>query len=218
MPQLFRPSANTIARVVLIGILVVPFFLIGLAYAVMRSPYTTGQNITLNQPVPFSHKHHVGEEGIDCRYCHTSVENSPFAGLPPTTTCMTCHSQLFTNAPMLAPVRASLAQHKPIHWQRVHRLPAYVYFDHSIHIAKGVGCTTCHGQVETMPLMRQEAPLTMGWCLDCHRNPAPNLRPQSQIFSTTWTAPADQLEQGRKLLAQYHIDTEHLTDCSRCHR
>jgi len=218
VPQLFRPSANTIARVVLVGILVVPFFLIGLAYAVMRSPYTTGQNITLNQPVPFSHKHHVGEEGIDCRYCHTSVENSPFAGLPPTTTCMTCHSQLFTNAPMLAPVRASLAQHKPIHWQRVHRLPAYVYFDHSIHIAKGVGCTTCHGQVETMPLMRQEAPLTMGWCLDCHRNPAPNLRPQSQIFSTTWTAPADQLEQGRKLLAQYHIDTEHLTDCSRCHR
>ena len=218
MPQLFRPSANTIARVVLVGILVVPFFLIGLAYAVMRSPYTTGQNITLNQPVPFSHKHHVGEEGIDCRYCHTSVENSPFAGLPPTTTCMTCHSQLFANAPMLAPVRASLAQHKPIHWQRVHRLPDYVYFDHSIHIAKGVGCTTCHGQVETMPLMRQDAPLTMGWCLDCHRNPAPNLRPQSQTFSTAWTPPADQLEQGRKLLAQYHIATEHLTDCSRCHR
>ncbi|MGH6683683.1 MAG: cytochrome c3 family protein [Pseudolabrys sp.] len=218
MPQLFRPSANTIARVVLVGILVVPFFLIGLAYAVMRSPYTTGQNITLNQPVPFSHKHHVGEEGIDCRYCHTSVENSPFAGLPPTTTCMTCHSQLFTNAPMLAPVRASLAQHKPIHWQRVHRLPAYVYFDHSIHIAKGVGCTTCHGQVETMPLMRQEAPLTMGWCLDCHRNPVPNLRPRSQIFSTTWTPPADQIEQWRKLLVQYHIDTAHLTDCSRCHR
>jgi hypothetical protein len=216
--QIFRPWANTVARVILVAILVGPFLLIGLAYAVIRSPYATGQNITLNQPVPFSHKHHVGDNGIDCRYCHTSVENSPFAGLPPTTTCMTCHSQLFASADILAPVRSSLTQHKPIHWQRVHRLPAYVYFDHSVHIAKGVGCTTCHGHVETMPLMRQAAPLTMGWCLDCHRNPAPNLRPQSQIFSTTWMPPRDQLEQGRKLLVQYHIETEHLTDCSRCHR
>jgi ferredoxin len=146
------------------------------------------------------------------------VENSAFAGLPPTTTCMTCHSQLFTSADMLAPVRASLSQHKPIHWQRVHRLPAYVYFDHSVHVAKGIGCSTCHGAVDDMPLMRQVAPLTMGWCLDCHRNPAPNLRPESQIFSTTWAPPKDQLEQGRELLVQYHIETEHLTDCSRCHR
>ena len=218
MPQIFRPSANTIARIVLVAILVGPFIFIGLAYAVMLSPYTTGQNVTLRQPIPFSHKHHVGDDGIDCRYCHTSVENSAFAGLPPTTTCMTCHSQLFTNSAMLAPVRESLAEHKPIHWQRVHRLPAYVYFDHSIHIAKGIGCTTCHGAVDTMPLMRQAAPLTMGWCLDCHRNPAPNLRPQAKIFDTQWTPPKDQLAEGKKLLVQYHIDTEHLTDCSRCHR
>jgi hypothetical protein len=218
VPQTFRPSANTIARVALVSILVGPFVLIGLAYAVMRSPYTTGQHVTLRQPIPFSHKHHVGDDGIDCRYCHTSVEKSAFAGLPPTTTCMTCHSQLFTNARMLAPVRASLAQHTPIHWQRVHRLPDYVYFDHSIHIAKGIGCTTCHGQVEAMPLMRQEAPLTMGWCIDCHRDPTPYLRPKSQIFSTTWTAPKDQLARAKNLLVQYHIDTEHLTDCSRCHR
>ena len=148
MPQIFRPSANTVARVVLVAILVGPFLMIGLAYAVMRSPYTTGQDVTLRQPIPFSHKHHVGDDGIDCRYCHTSVEQSAFAGLPPTTTCMTCHSQLFTNAQMLAPVRASLAQHKPIHWQRVHRLPNYVYFDHSVHIAKGIGCSTCHGAVD----------------------------------------------------------------------
>ena len=216
--QIFRPAANTIARVVLIAIVVGPFLLIGLAYAVMRSSYVTGQNVTLHQPIPFSHKHHVGDDGIDCRYCHTSVEKSAFAGLPPTTTCMTCHSQLFTNAAMLAPVRNSLAEHKPIHWQRVHRLPDYVYFDHSVHIAKGIGCTTCHGPVGTMPLMRQAAPLTMGWCLDCHRNPAPNLRPPSQIFSLNWAPPKDQLEQSKKLLVQYHIQTEHLTDCSRCHR
>ncbi len=218
MPQIFRPSANTIVRIVLVAILVGPFLLIGLAYAVMRSPYSTGQNITLNQPVPFSHKHHVGDNGIDCRYCHTSVEKSAFAGLPPTTTCMTCHSQLFANADMLASVRASLARHKPIHWQRVHRLPAYVYFDHSVHIAKGIGCSTCHGAVDEMPLMRQVAPLTMGWCLDCHRNPGPNLRPQSEIFNLHWTQPSNQLAESKKLLIRYHIDTEHLTDCSRCHR
>jgi hypothetical protein len=218
VPQLFRPSASTIARIVLVAILVCPFMAIGLAYAVMRSSYVTGQDLTLRQPIPFSHKHHVGDNGIDCRYCHTSVETSAFAGLPPTTTCMTCHSQLFTNAQMLAPVRESLAERKPIHWQRVHRLPDYVYFDHSVHVAKGIGCTTCHGAVDTMPLMRQQAPLTMGWCLDCHRNPAPNLRPQSEIFSVHWSPPKDQLAEGKKLLVQYHIDTEHLTDCSRCHR
>lgn len=218
MPQLFRPSANTIARVTLVAFLVMPILSVGLAYAVMRSPYTTGENIAVRQPVPFSHEHHVGELGIDCRYCHTSVEKSAFAGMPPTKTCMTCHSQLFTDAAMLAPVRQSLAEHKPIHWQRVHILPGYVYFDHSIHIAKGVGCTTCHGAVDTMPLMKQAAPLTMGWCLNCHRNPAPNLRPPSEIFSTSWKPPKDQLEQGRKLMAQYLIHTDHLTDCSVCHR
>ena len=218
MPQIFKPSANTIARIVLVASLVVPFLCIGLAYAMMRAPYTTGEDITVRQPVSFSHEHHVGELGIDCRYCHTSVERSAFAGLPPTKTCMTCHSQLFTNAAMLAPVRKSLAEHKPIHWQRVHILPDYVYFDHSIHIAKGVGCTTCHGAVDTMPLIKQAAPLTMGWCLDCHRNPAPHLRPQSEIFSTSWKSPKDQLEQGRRLMAQYLIHTEHLTDCSICHR
>ncbi len=218
MPQLFPPAADTIARVFLVAILVVPILIIAAAYALTQSPYVTGQSITLGQPVPFSHKHHVGEVGLDCRYCHTGVETSAFAGMPPTTTCMTCHSQLFANAEMLAPVRQSLADNKPLHWARVHRLPDYVYFDHSIHVAKGVGCTTCHGQVETMPLMRQETPLTMGWCLDCHRNPAPNLRPRNQIFSTQWTPPEDQLEQGKRLLTEYHIKTEHLADCSRCHR
>jgi hypothetical protein len=131
---------------------------------------------------------------------------------------MTCHSRLFTKVAMLAPVRESLADNVPIRWTRVNRLPDYVYFDHSIHIAKGVGCSTCHGEVASMPLMRQAAPLTMGWCLDCHRNPAPNLRPPDKIFDMQWTPPNDRDDQSKRLLVAYHIDTEHLTDCSRCHR
>jgi hypothetical protein len=218
MPQLFPPAADTIARLVLVVILVSPIVAIGGAYAIMSSQYVTGQSITPHQPIPFSHAHHVGDVGLDCRYCHTSVEKAAFAGMPPTATCMTCHSQLFTNAAMLGPVRQSLANGKPIHWTKVNRLPDYVYFDHSVHTANGVGCSTCHGAVQDMPLTRQAAPLTMGWCVDCHRNPAPNLRPQAKIFDMQWTPPKDQAEQGRRLLVEYHISTEHLTDCSRCHR
>jgi hypothetical protein len=218
MPQLFRPGADTIARTVLVCILIFPFAFVGIAYAFMRSPYVTGQSVTLTQPVPFSHQHHVGGLGLDCRYCHTSVETGRFAGMPPTSTCMTCHSQLYTNTAMLAPVRESLAEHRPLHWQRVNRLPDYVYFDHSIHIAKGVGCSTCHGAVSRMPLLRQAAPLTMGWCLDCHRNPVSQIRPHSAVFDDNWTAPKDQLELGRRRLVEYHIQLEHLTDCSKCHR
>jgi hypothetical protein len=218
MAQIFRPYADTLTRAVLVAILVVPFLAIGIAYAVMRSSYITGENITLEQPVPFSHEHHISGLGIDCRYCHAGVERSAVAGVPPTHTCMTCHSQLYTQAEMLEPVRRSLADNKPIRWNKVNRLPDYAYFDHSIHIAKGVGCTTCHGPVGRMPLMRAGAPLTMGWCLDCHRNPAPNLRPASTIFDPDWAPPSNQLEQGKALLAHYHIDNSHLTDCSVCHR
>lgn len=218
MPQLFRPVADTVARVALVSLLLAPFLIASAGYALMSSQYATEASITRQQPVPFSHAHHVGQEGIDCRYCHTSVEKAAFAGMPPTYTCMTCHSQLFTNAAMLAPVRQSLAENKPIRWTRVHRLPDYVYFDHSVHVGNGIGCSTCHGAVQTMPLTRQVAPLTMGWCLDCHRDPKPHLRPRDQIFNMTWTPPKDQQEQARKLLAAYHIDTQHLTDCSRCHR
>ena len=218
MPQIFRPYADTVLRVALLAILVVPVAAIGAAYAVMWSPYVTGQNVVIEQPVPFSHQHHVGALGLDCRYCHTAVERSPVASVPPTHICMTCHSQLYTNAQMLAPVRKSLASGIPIRWNRVHRLPDYVYFDHSVHIANGVGCTTCHGQIDDMPLTRQTAPLTMSWCLSCHRDPAPHLRPQSQIFSTTWRPPKDAEKAGRALMSAYHIDTTHLTDCTVCHR
>lgn len=218
MAQIFRPVANTIAVLAMASIGAIPVLAIGLGYTLMGSSYVTDQSVTRKQPVPFSHAHHVGGLGLDCRYCHTSVEKARFAEIPPTKTCMTCHSQLWTNASMLAPVRESLAKGKPIHWQRVHVLPDYVYFDHSIHVAKGVGCSTCHGRVDRMPLMRQAAPLTMGWCLDCHRNPASSIRPRDKVFDMNWTPPKDQIAQGRRLMIKYHIDTAHLTDCSKCHR
>jgi hypothetical protein len=218
MAQIFPPAANTIAVLVLAAIPVLPVLLVGFAYAVVRSPYMTEENLTREQPVPFSHAHHVGALGIDCRYCHDSVETTRFAGVPATETCMTCHSQLWTNAAMLAPVRTSLAADRPLRWRRVHVLPAYVYFDHSVHVAKGVGCSTCHGAVDRMPLMRQVAPLTMDWCLDCHRDPGPKLRPREAVFDPAWTPPRDQAERGRRLLEAYHIDTARLTDCSTCHR
>ena len=218
MAQIFRPRADAIARAALVGLAVAPVLLVGLGYAIMRSPYVTEQNVTREQPVPFSHEHHVGQLGIECRYCHTSVEKARFAGIPPTETCMTCHSQIWTNAGMLAPVRASLAENRPLRWRRVHNLPDYVYFDHSVHVTNGVGCSTCHGRVDQMPLMRQAAPLTMGWCLDCHRNPDPALRPREAVFDMAWTPPKDQAEAGRRLRAAYHIDTKNLTDCSICHR
>jgi hypothetical protein len=218
MPQIFRPYADTVVRVALLAILILPIAGIAAAYAVMWSPYITGKDVTVEQPIPFSHEHHVGTLGLDCRYCHTAVETSKVASLPPTHTCMTCHSQLYTHTAMLAPVRRSLAEHKPIRWRKVNRLPDYVYFDHSVHIANGVGCTTCHGPVDKMPLMRQDATLTMSWCLECHRDPAAHLRPRSQIFSTDWKPSAQQRELGQQLMRQYHIDTAHLTDCSVCHR
>lgn len=218
MAQLFRPGANSIAVAVIIALLLAPGTAIALAYLVWASPYATDQNLTRAQPVPFSHAHHVGDLGLDCRMCHTGVEKAAFAGLPSTHICMTCHSQIWTNADMLAPVRASQASGQPLHWLRVNRLPDYVYFDHSIHVAKGVGCSTCHGRVDKMALMRQQEPLTMGWCLQCHRHPQDYLRPRSQVFNMAWTPPPEQQAQGTALIRRYLISTAHLTDCSTCHR
>jgi hypothetical protein len=218
MAQLFRRGANSVAVVVLVGLLVVPVAAIALTYFLWASPYATGQHLTHEQPVPFSHAHHVGDLGIDCRMCHTGVEKAAFAGLPSSHICMTCHSQIWTNAGMLAPVRASYASGQPLRWQRVNRLPDYVFFDHSIHVAKGVGCASCHGPVEKMPIMRQAKPLTMGWCLQCHRHPQNFIRPKGQVFNMAWAPPPDQEQQGTQLMRQYLIHTEHLTDCSTCHR
>ncbi len=216
-PQVFLPRANLFYRAVLLGI---PVFALAAGYVwykVYRSPLVTEVKIPIGQPVLFSHRHHSGELKIDCRYCHTSVEKSWFAGVPPTQTCMTCHSQLFTDSPLLQPVRASAANHTPIAWNRVHIIPDYVYFNHSIHVNKGVGCTSCHGAVNEMPLTWKESTLFMQWCLQCHRNTEENLRPISQIYSMTWKAPANQKEAGAVLAKQYGIEAAHLTNCSVCH-
>lgn len=218
MPQVFQRRSNTIARA---GILAVVILLIlggWVLYAVYWSPYTTLQGVPLSQPVPFSHKHHVGGLGIDCRYCHTSVEKSAFAGLPPTETCMTCHSQLYNTAPILAPVRESLANDKPIRWNRVNFVPDFVFFNHSIHVNKGIGCANCHGAVDEMPLSWKDETLYMKFCLSCHDHPDRYIRPENQVFNLHWQKPSDQEAQGKKLLSQYHVNTAQLSDCSMCHR
>jgi hypothetical protein len=218
MPQIFRPRANFIARALLWGELFIVAGLLAAAAIMIRSPYVTGVELAPEQPVPFSHKHHAGGLGIDCRYCHTSVETSAFAGIPPTETCMTCHSQLWTEAQLLAPVRASLLQDRPLVWTRVNDLPDFVYFNHSIHISKGVSCVQCHGRVDQMALTRQSQPLFMQFCLDCHRNPAPRLRPREYVFDLAWQPPPGQQPAGEQLMQYYHIETAHLSDCSICHR
>lgn len=190
--------------------------LAALLASINRSSYVTETNVARAQPVPFSHKHHVGDNGIDCRYCHTSVQESSFAGIPPTQTCMNCHSQIWADSPVLEPVRASFRSGESIRWTRVHNLPGFVYFDHGIHVKKGVGCTTCHGQVDQMPLMWREHSLYMEWCLECHRAPEQFVRPREFVFSVSWRPPADQLAQGQQLVEKYKI--ERLTSCSVCHR
>ena len=170
------------------------------------------------QDPPFSHKHHVSDVGIDCRFCHVSVETSAFAGIPPTSTCMNCHSQLFTAQAMLAPVQESLRSGRPLKWKRIHRLPDFVYFNHSIHINKGVGCSTCHGRVDQMPLMWRTQSLQMNWCLDCHRAPQKYIRPKREIFNMDWQPPRDQIARGKMLLAANNVNVSRLLDCSNCHR
>ncbi|MGN6555619.1 MAG: cytochrome c3 family protein [Verrucomicrobiota bacterium] len=221
MAQIFRKGSNSFSRITLVGVFIGFFLFFGLVYAVYRSPYTTGQDQPLAQPAPFSHQHHVSGLGLDCRYCHTSVENSSFAGLPPTETCMTCHSKVWTEAPVLAPVRNSFATQQPIHWTRVNQLPDFVFFNHSIHVQKGVGCSTCHGRVDQMPLTWKSASLYMRWCLDCHEAPQKYLRPRSEIYNMSWQPPADQAANAARLLAEYGITTnrlQQLRDCSMCHR
>lgn len=218
MANLFSPDADGLLRSVLLALAAAIVVGSATGALLVRSPAYTGKDLNVAQPVPFSHLHHVGDDGLDCRYCHTSVETSAFAGLPSTRTCMTCHSQLFTDAEVLAPVRRSLADGEPLRWQRVHRLPDYVYFDHSVHVSNGVGCTTCHGQVDEMPLMHKAESMTMEWCLSCHRDPAAFLREPDDVFSARWTPRADQEAKGHALMARYGIDPTTMTDCTVCHR
>jgi hypothetical protein len=214
----FHRSANTIARLSIYGAVFVLAGLAWVAVTVGRSSYVTEAGIARGQPVPFSHKHHVSDDGIDCRYCHTTVETSAFAGMPPTSTCMNCHSQIWSDSPMLEPVRASYRTGEPLHWTRVHNLPGFVYFDHSIHVNKGVGCATCHGRVDQMALTYQVASLQMEWCLECHQNPARYVRPRSEVFNMAWQTDRQDVL-GRELVKTYKIkDTRSLTSCSTCHR
>jgi hypothetical protein len=219
MAQIFPPGSNALARASLAAVVVIVSAMSVIAYAAMSSSYATNQGVVRDQPVPFSHEHHVGGLGIDCRYCHTSVTESSFAGLPATEVCMTCHSQIWTNAPMLEPVRQSWRTATPIQWTRVNSVPGYVYFNHEAHVNKGVGCATCHGRVDRMPLMYQAASLEMRFCLDCHREPEKYLRPREDVFRMDYEPPKDQLRLGRELAERYHVrDAQTLTNCSTCHR
>ncbi|MCB9785368.1 MAG: cytochrome c3 family protein [Deltaproteobacteria bacterium] len=216
--QVFSEQADPLLRAALVaGALA----LVGAGVAMgqgLEPPYVTDRGEVVEQPVPFSHAHHVGQLGIACLYCHADVEVSPFAGMPPAHTCMSCHSQLYTDAGMLEPVRRSYREGRPIAWARVYDLPDFVFFDHRAHVRKGVGCESCHGRVDRMPLMSQAEGLEMKWCLDCHRDPAPHLRPPDAIFAMGWERPPDPAQSPEALAELYGLATAHLTDCSTCHR
>jgi hypothetical protein len=219
MSQVFPKSANAWSKG---SIIAVVFVLLGVGWTILtlqRSDFVTSANNFVEQPVQFSHQHHAGGIGIECRYCHTSVEVSPSAGIPPTKTCINCHSQIWSTSPYLEPVRASYRDDKPLNWIRIHDLPDFVYFNHSIHVTKGVGCETCHGRVDRMPLMLQAKSLQMEWCLDCHRDPARYVRPREEITTMGYVPASSQAELGAKLVGDYKIDNaEQLTNCSVCHR
>jgi hypothetical protein len=216
MPQIFSRGANTLAKLSLALGLMGAVGAISLLIIFGKSSYVTRANEFVEQPLQFSHAHHVGDDGIDCRYCHTSVETSSFAGIPPTQTCMNCHSQLWVDSPILEPVRASLREDRSLHWTRVHDLPDFVYFNHSIHVKKGVGCETCHGRVDQMPLMYQQNSLQMEWCIGCHRAPEQFVRPREEVFTMGYRPPVAQEVLGPQLVREYAIQS--LTSCSTCHR
>jgi hypothetical protein len=208
-----------VSRLSAAALLAIPAIAVGGLMAYVRSPFVTFQNHPVEQPIEFDHRHHAGDEQIDCRYCHHTVEESPTAGIPSTEICMSCHVQIWNQSPYLALVRESYFTDKPIPWVRVHNLPDFVYFNHSIHVAKGVGCVTCHGRVDLMGAIEQYSPLTMQWCLDCHRDPKPNLRPQEYITSMTWQPPAKPEEAAALADQLYEQNDVHTrTSCSTCHR
>jgi hypothetical protein len=246
MAQLFRPNANTYATVSLIVGAAVPFSLFYFGSTITRSPYNTGRSVPLDQPIPFSHKHHAYELGIDCRFCHTGVETGAVAGLPTTEVCMTCHSQIWTNSPLLEPLRQSWESGTPLQWVKVNHVPDFVYFDHSIHIDRGINCNTCHGPVQEMQITSKGQTFHMSWCLECHNNPEkfmfeykPGEEPRRQVFElyqklmsgqelTEYeerirqgefqSVPNDKAHEGIKLMEQRGIVKSQLADCWVCHR
>ncbi len=218
MGQIFHSSANAIARAMTFGAVAAVLAAGWLVYTLNQSVFVTEVAVAKDQPVPFSHKHHVLDVGLDCRYCHTAVEQSGSAGIPPTKTCNNCHSVLFTDQAMFAPVNQSLKTDRSLDWIRVHDLPDYVYFNHSIHVQKGIGCTTCHGDVQNMPLTWKAQPLQMGWCLECHRQPEKFIRPRDEVFNPDWKPGPNHAAEGRRLVAEYGINVKQLENCSVCHR
>ncbi|HJQ84279.1 MAG TPA: cytochrome c3 family protein [Candidatus Binatia bacterium] len=219
MPQIFHPSTNTLSRVSIAGAVLTLVLVATVGGALFESTYLTGVDVPEEQPVPFSHAHHAGGLGIDCRYCHGSVETAAFAGIPATEVCMNCHRQIWSASPMLEPVRASFRSGTPLRWNRVHDLPGFAYFDHGIHVQKGVGCVTCHGRVDEMPLVWRASSLYMQWCLGCHREPWRYVRPREHVFDLAWQPAEDQETLGRRLVKEYAIMEPHaLTSCSVCHR
>ncbi len=219
MAQVFRPRANAFVKLGFLALATVLVLGTTVLAQINTGRWETGEHDYVEQPVAFSHEHHVSGLGIDCRYCHTSVEETAFAGMPPTHTCMSCHSQIWTESEMLQPVRESYRTGTPIKWNRVHNLPGYVYFNHSVHVTQGVGCESCHGRIDQMPLVYQAESLHMQWCLDCHRAPEEHLRPNELIYAFGYSPPREeQLRIGRALVEAYDIDVGRLTTCSTCHR
>jgi Cytochrome c7 and related cytochrome c len=216
MSQIFHPSTNTFSKLSIFGAVFFVALLFWLFGAFSRSSYATQAGVDREQPVPFSHAHHAGGIGIDCRYCHTSVENAAFANIPPTKTCINCHSQIWNQSPTLEPVRESFRTDQSIPWVRVHDLPDFAYFNHSIHVNKGIGCETCHGRVDQMPLVFQQASLQMEWCIECHRHPEKYVRRREDVFKMGYQPPIDQATLGPELVSEYKIHGR--TDCSTCHR
>ena len=219
MPQVFPRAMNIVSRVTIVAGLLGTAFLAWVCLMFAHSSYGTDAGVMREQPIPFSHEHHVGVLGIDCRYCHTSVEHSSFAGMPATKTCMNCHSQIWVGSDMLKQVRDSYKTDEPLHWRRVYNLPGFVYFDHGIHVQKGIGCSSCHGRIDQMPLTYQVPSLLMEWCVDCHRHPEREIRPREEVFNMRYEPPADQLSLGKLLCQEYDVkDPLTITSCSVCHR
>jgi hypothetical protein len=227
MAQLFHPSMNVISRATIFGGVAILAGIVWAGSLWMNSSYVTQVDVVRDQPVPFSHEHHVSGLGIDCRYCHAGVEKTAFAGMPATEVCMGCHSQIWNESPLLEPVRASFRTGKPLAWTRVYDLPDFVYFNHGIHIAKGVGCESCHGRVDQMPLMRKATALQMQWCLDCHRNPEKALREPEDIFRFGLQKPwgtSSEPERPRGVassapgLDPHNFGANQITNCVVCHR
>lgn len=217
MPQYFPPRANALLKWLLIG---GGLFLVLLVSGMVFVARTVNNRIgvPVEQPIGFQHSLHAGELGLDCRFCHTTVEVAASAGIPPVETCMGCHSQIRVDTPALSLLQESWDSGVPVQWNRVHNLPDYVYFDHSAHVNNGVGCSSCHGQVDQMDGIWKTEAMTMGWCLECHKAPETGVRPLSEVFNMAYDRPRNQLELGQELVAEYHIDTDKLPQCSTCHR